>query len=255
MSEGLPIERLLITGAAGEIGQLLRAGLRSQYQLRLADRSVIEPLHDGEESVVADVCDLAAMEEAASGMDAVIHLAGNREPSAPWEVCYSVNMGGTYHVLEAARRQGVRRVVYASSNHVTGQYEAEGVFTRPDMPVRPDSLYGVSKAFGENLARFYADEFGLSVICLRIGSFRDRQAIIHRTNDRILGAWLSPRDAVQLVSCSLRTTVNFGIYYGISGNTRAFWDLNNARADLGYQPEDDAELVARAADNDKNRQN
>jgi NAD(P)-dependent dehydrogenase (short-subunit alcohol dehydrogenase family) len=254
-SEDMHIERILMTGAAGDIGQVLRPDLRSQYQLRLSDTQPIDSCQDGEQSIIADVRDLAAMEAAAAGMDAVIHLAGFRETSAQWEDCYAVNMGGTYNVLEAARRQGVRRVVFASSNHVTGCYEREGVYTRPDMPVRPDSLYGVSKAFGENLARFYADEFGLSVICLRIGSMRPERAILERTDDRILSAWLSPRDTVQLVSRSLQTQVVFGIYYGISGNTRACWDLNNARTDLGYQPQDDAEIIARGAGSDKNRQN
>ena len=250
----MSLDRLLITGAAGDIGTALRPALRSKYQLRLGDLMPIVPLRQGEEAVVADIRDLSTMEEAASAMDAIVHLAGHREGTTPWEPCFEVNMGGTYHVLEAARRQGVRRVVFASSNHVTGFYEQEGVFTRPDMPSRPDSLYGVSKAFGEDLARFYADEFGLSVICLRIGTFRPERDVVERDDDRILSTWLSPRDAVQLVTRSLDTSVLFGIYYGISANTRAYWDLQNARADLGYHPVDDAELVVKSFE-EKNRQN
>ncbi|MED5414419.1 MAG: NAD(P)-dependent oxidoreductase [Candidatus Latescibacterota bacterium] len=249
------LNNLLITGAAGDIGQALRPGLRLHYRLRLCDLVDIDGLEEGEESLIADIRDLSAMEEAASGMDAIVHLAGFREGTTPWPACYETNMGGTYHVLEAARRQGVRRVVFASTNHVTGFYDREGVYTRPDMPARPDSLYGVSKAFGEDLSRFYADEFGLSVICLRIGTFRPELDVRQRSDDRILSTWLSPRDAVQLVTRSLETSVVFGIYYGISGNTRAVWDLQNARRELGYHPEDDAELVARTHEVDKNRQN
>lgn len=238
------MKKLLITGAAGTIGGVLRSGLRSRYQLRLTDRTPITDLADNETFVAADITGLDAMEQAVDGVDAIVHLAGYPAVSTPWEQCFQVNMGGTYNVYEAARRRGVRRIVFASSNHVTGFYEQQGVYTRPDMPERPDSLYGVSKAFGEDLGQYYVDQFGLEIVCLRIGSFQPDSAVTARSGDRILSTWLSHRDAVQLVWRGLEADVIFGIYYGISGNTRAYWDTANARADLGYAPEDDAEVVA-----------
>ena len=112
------------------------------------------------------------------------------------------------------------------------------------MPERPDSYYGVSKAFGEDLGRYYVDAFGMEIICLRIGSLQPDEAVRERDSDRILSTWLSYRDCVQLVWRSIEADVSFGIYYGISGNTRAYWDLSNAREELGYDPEDDAEALS-----------
>ena len=124
---------------------------------------------------------------------------------------------------------------------MTGLYEEEGMYTTWEMPVRPDSLYGASKAFGESLGRYYVDRYGLEVVCLRIGSFQPDSAVVERKSDRILSTWLSHRDCVQLVQRSIEADVRFGIYYGISGNTRAYWDLENARRELGYAPQDNAE--------------
>lgn len=238
-------KKVLITGAAGRIGQVLRQGLGRRYDLRLMYHRTVLPAVEGEETIVGRISDLATMEEAAAGVDAVVHMAGNPSVQAPWEDILEANIKGAYAVYEAAHRQGVSRVVFASTNHVTGFYEREGVYTRPDMPERPDSYYGVSKAFGEDLGQYYADAFGLGVICLRIGSFQPAEAVAGRGSDRILSTWLSHRDCVQLVWRGIEATqVKFGIYYGISGNRRAYWDLANARQDLGYSPEDDAERLA-----------
>ncbi len=136
-------------------------------------------------------------------------------------------------------------MVFASSNHVTGYYEIDGIYTTPDMPVRPDGYYGVSKILGEALGRYYTDAFGLSTICLRIGTCRPETAVEHRKSDRILSTWLSYRDVVQLVRRSIEAeSIKFGIYYGISNNTQAYWDIQNARNDLGYDPQDNAEEYA-----------
>lgn len=238
------MKELLITGAAGRIGSVMREGLRGDYRLRLCDRVPVEGLVDGESFVEGDITDLAQMEEVVDGVDGILHLAGFPATTTPWEQCFEVNMGGTYHVYEAARRRGVKRIVFASSNHVTGFYEQEGVYTTPDMPERPDSFYGVSKAMGEDLGRYYVDQFGLEVVCLRIGSFQPDRAVVERKGDRILSTWLSYRDAVQLVRRGFEAQVRFGIYYGISGNERAYWDITNAREELGYDPEDDAQRLA-----------
>jgi len=191
------------------------------------------------------VADVEWMAAVCQGVDAVVHLAGDPSTGAPWESVLEVNIKGTYGAYEGARRAGAQRLVFASSNHATGFYEQEGVYTTPEMPVRPDSLYGVSKSFGEDLARFYVDQHGMKAYCLRIGSFQPDSAVENRQSDRILSTWLSYRDTVQLVwRCLQVESVDFGIYYGISGNERAYWDTENARRDLGYAPEDDAERFA-----------
>jgi hypothetical protein len=133
----------------------------------------------------------------------------------------------------------VPRVVFASTNHVTGMYERNGTLVLPDLPVRPDSFYGASKASGEALGRYYHDRHGLAVLCLRIGS-----AVAKPANPRALGTWISERDMAQLVWRSIEAPVTFGIFYGISGNTRRQWDITNARDLLGYTPEDNGETYA-----------
>lgn len=238
------MQKVLITGAAGRIGRTLRAGLKDRCQLRLMDRVPIEGA-EVDDVHVGDVADVEWMAQVCQGVDAVVHLAGDPSTGAPWESILEVNIKGTYGAYEGARRGGAQRLVFASSNHATGYYEQEGVYTTPEMPVRPDSLYGVSKSFGEDLARFYVDEYGMKAYCLRIGSFQPDESVKNRNGDRILSTWLSYRDAVQLVwRCLQVEGVNFGVYYGISGNTRAYWDTKNARSDLGYAPEDDAERYA-----------
>ncbi len=238
-------KRILITGASGNIGKVLRTGLKDRYDLRLLYHATVLPAESGEEVCVASITDLDKMIEAEEGVDAVVHMAGNSSEEASFEEVLETNMRGTYTVYEAARRTGVNRVVFASTNHVTGFYEKEGTYTTPEMPARPDSYYGVSKAFGEDLSRYYVDAFGLSVICLRIGSCEPEESLIHREDDRFLSTWLSHKDVVQLVWRSIEaTSIRFGIYYGISNNTRAYWDLQNAREELGYAPEDNAEAYA-----------
>ena len=235
------MQKVLITGAAGRIGRTLRAGLKDRCDLRLMDR---KPIDDAEvdDVHVGDVADVEWMAAVCQGVDAVVHLAGDPSTGAPWESVLEVNIKGTYGAYEGARRAGAQRLVFASSNHATGFYEQEGVYTTSEMPVRPDSLYGVSKSFGEDLARFYVDQHGMKAYCLRIGSFQPDSAVENRQSDRILSTWLSYRDTVQLVwRCLQVESVDFGIYYGISGNERAYWDTENARRDLGYAPEDDAE--------------
>jgi uronate dehydrogenase len=243
------MKQLLITGAAGRIGTVMRAGLRTRYRLRLTDRVPVDDLQETERFVEADITDLEAMEQVVDGVDGILHLAGFPSTKTSWEDCFNVNMGGTYCVYEAARRRGVRRVVFASSNHVTGFYEQEGIYTKPDMPERPDSFYGVSKALGEDLGQYYVDQFDLQVVCLRIGTFQPDASVINRGGDRILSTWLSHRDAVQLAWRGLEADVRFGIYYGISGNKRRYWDISNARTELGYEPEDDAEVLANINEN------
>jgi uronate dehydrogenase len=237
-------KKVLITGAAGRIGRVLTEGLHERYQLRLLfNRTVLDQQYD-EEIIVGNLGDLEKMEEAVDGMDAVIHMAGNPSGGASFEETVEANVVGTHNIYEACKRKGVKRVIFASTNHVTGMYEKKGpIYTTWDMPVRPDSYYGASKAYGEALGRYYFDAYGLSVICHRIGSFQPVAALVNRRSDRILSTWLSYKDTVQLAWRSIEASeqVGFAIYYGISGNTRAYFDIQNAREEIGYEPEDNSE--------------
>jgi uronate dehydrogenase len=227
--------RVLITGAAGKIGTYLRNALpASEWRLRLLDNRVFD---DDREVVIADIRDSGALADAMQGIDAVVHLAGI-PTEAPFDDIIDMNVEGTWRVFDAARLAGVRRVVYGGSNHAIG-FTPRSALLGTDVPLRPDTNYGVSKAFGETVARFYADRHGLEVVCLRIGSCDDRPR-----SPRMLSTWLSPGDAVRLVSACLRAPdVGYTVVYGISANTRGWWDLAPARA-LGYEPHDDAEAFA-----------
>jgi uronate dehydrogenase len=234
------MKRILITGAAGKIGDTLRKGLRGSYPLiRLLDIAPLGAVEAGEELYTADIRDIAALEKAMAGIDCVTHLAGVPE-EAEWEKVLALNIEGCFNVFEAARRQGVKRVIFASSNHAVGFHRRERFIDNTVVP-RPDTRYGVSKVFGEALGRLYADKYGLSVACLRIGTFRvpDRPA-----EARQLLTWISHRDMVQLARrCIDHPNYHFVTVYGVSNNLRSRWDNTNVKF-LGYRPEDDSEVFA-----------
>ncbi|HEU5327011.1 MAG: NAD-dependent epimerase/dehydratase family protein [Thermomicrobiales bacterium] len=236
------MKQVLITGASGTIGSDLRELLAGRYQLRLQERpggKPVGPARPGETIVQAEIADLTAMRAAVRGVDAVVHLAASASGQTPWDTVLHNNIIGIYTTLEAMRQEGVRRMVFASTNHVTGYHELKGRPCYPDMPIRPDSYYGASKAFGEALARYYVDEHGLEVICLRIGSYQPAPRGV-----RQLSTWLSPRDMAQLTWRAIETPLTWGIFYAISGNARRYWDIGPTQELLGYQPEDDAERYA-----------
>ncbi len=242
--------RLLITGINGLIGTVLRNALQQQHTLYGLDR-------EGEFSEQVQSADISHYQQIAPvvkqflPLDAIIHLAGNPKVDASWESVLQANIIGTRNIFEAAREFHVPQVVYASSNHVTGAYhgfeptlykytQPGPPMISPQDPIRPDSDYGLSKAFGEAVARYYFDRWGIKAICLRIGAvLKNDDPTTESQNRRI---WLSHRDLVQLVEKSLTSDVTFGIYYGISNNRDAFWDISNARADLGFAPEDDGAI-------------
>ena len=228
---------MLITGAAGAIGSCLRDGLRPLVdELVLTDVRPIEPTAN-ERFVPADLADADAIASAVQGVDAVIHL-GAVPTEAPFDDLIGPNLIGTFNVFDSARRAGARRIVFASSNHATGFYPVEQTLAGHE-PTRPDSLYGVTKVYGEALGRLFVDKFGMEVVCLRIGTFAERPRQV-----RDLATWLSRGDAVRLVAASLSAPdVGFRVVYGASANTRRFWDLTSGRA-LGYEPQDDAERYA-----------
>jgi nucleoside-diphosphate-sugar epimerase len=237
---------LIITGGAGRIGTALRPLLRSDYRIRLLDvREPAVALETGEEFQLLDVEDLSKVEAAFDGGDAVLHLAGNPSTAGTWSSVLKNNIDATNSVFEAARRRGIGKVIFASTNHVMGFYNLEQAWPiDTTAPIRPDSLYGVSKAFGEALARFYSDAFGMSMICLRIGWFTDRGPTIANLNP----LWISDRDMAQIVRLCLQTNRKFGIYNATSNNPQRHWDLTSAREELGYAPVDDVTKVGSDAD-------
>jgi uronate dehydrogenase len=230
--------RILITGAAGEIGRVLRAGLYDGNRtLRLLDIKPQEAARAGEECVTTDLADTAALKKAATGVDCIVHLAGVPREGA-WDAILPNNIIGTYNLFEAARLAGVKRVIFASSNHVIGYYRAAQTIGVSE-PERPDSRYGVSKAYGEALGRLYADKYGLEVACLRIGSFRARPG-----DARQLATWISHRDMVELTRCCIDAAAfHFLVLYGVSSNTRNRWQNPHAER-IGYRPADNAEEYA-----------
>ena len=208
----------------------------------------------------ADIADFDAILPAFEGMDMVVHMANYIDDVFDWEKHLSAGIIGTRNVFEAARIHGVKRVVYGSTGDTQTGYEYDkslpyghisaGKYNEvPDTwpmithldPVRPKSVYGACKVFGEALGRYYSDNFDLAVICLRIGSFQPDEAVIKRKSDRILSTWLSHRDLVQLVERSLEAPLKFEIFYGVSNNTWRFWDISHAKKVLGYTPIDNAE--------------
>ncbi len=230
-----------ITGGAGNISTAIRPILREHYRLRLLD--VREPATDlgGDEFHKVDVSRLEEMESALAGANAVVHLAANPSTQGTWSSVLSNNIVGTRNVFEAARRQGANKIVFASTNHVMGFYNLDQMWPiTTQAPVRPDSLYGVSKAFGEALGRYYADAFGVSVICLRIGWFTVNNPSVASLNP----LWISARDLAQIIRLSLETARRFAIYNATSNNPQGHWDLTSARDELGFAPLDDVSSIA-----------
>lgn len=232
---------ILLTGAAGGVGTLMRELLPAYgYELRLLD---VRPVDGAPDAVTADLTDADALREAVRGVDAIIHLAGI-SLEAPFDKILRSNIEGTYHLYEAARQEGVRRVVFASSNHAVG-FTPRPTGDDPLIPIgtphRPDTFYGLSKCFGEDLASLYWDLHGLETVSLRIGS-----CFPEPTSVRMLSVWMSPADCARLLHAALTAEdVRHTVAYGSSANTRLWWDLTTARA-LGYEPQDDSEPYAAA---------
>lgn len=235
-------KRLLLTGAAGEIGRVLRPALRGvAKKLRWHDLRAIGDAAPDEEVMRSDLTAPGAAQTATEGVDCVIHLAGiPRETGGTPDEILAANVVGTQRMFEAARQAGVRRFIFASSNHVIGFYRADRPVGTAEPP-RPDGHYGVSKVFGEAMGRLYADKHGMEVAVLRIGAFRARPG-----NVRELGAWISHRDMAQLARrCVEAPPFHFLVLYGVSANRRTPWGGDAAaRAHIGYAPDDDAEVFA-----------
>jgi uronate dehydrogenase len=227
--------RLLLTGAAGGLGRVLRPRLRAWTDaLRISDVAALEPAAPGEELVPCDLADKAAVTSLLRGVQHVVHLGGI-SIDGPFEPILATNIAGLHHLYEAARQHGVRRIVFASSNHVIGFYP-QGQQIDADAPIRADGNYGISKAFGEVLSRFYFDRYGIETVCLRIGS-----SFPEPKDRRMLTTWLSYDDLTELVRRSLFTpNVGHTIVYGASANRDSWWNNDKARH-LGFAPRDSSE--------------
>jgi uronate dehydrogenase len=232
---GVRFRRLLLTGAAGSLGRVLRPRLRRLCELlRVSDVADLGAAAPGEELVRAALEDRAAVTALLEGVEAVVHLGGVSTEHA-FEAVLPANIVGTFHVYEAARIAGTRRVVFASSNHVTGFYRQDQTIT-PLVPPRPDGYYGLSKAFGENLAQFYFDRHGIETVSLRIGS-----SFAEPRDRRMLATWLSFDDLERLVVAALTAPlVGHTVIYGVSDNRLAWWDNASARH-VGFRPRDSSE--------------
>lgn len=242
---GLP--KLLLTGSCGLIGSILWRHLADSFELYGTDIRITEPTAHLFRADLSNYEQIARVLQTASPLPYVIHLAADPRVNAEWPSVLTNNIIGTRNLYEAAKDKGIKRVIFASSNHVTGAYEGippslysqvSPVLITTQHPIRPDGYYGVSKVFGEAIARMYYELHGLESVCLRIGwVLKDDDPT---KNEQARRTWLSHRDLVQLVKRSLLAEVKFGIYYGVSNNKHRFWDISNAKEELGYEPEDDA---------------
>ena len=227
-----PFRRILLTGASGGLGRVLRDRIKPWADVvRLSDVADLGPAGPGEETVQCDLADKAAVLALLDGVDAVLHFGGI-SVDAPFDDILQANIIGTANLYEALHKAGTRRVVFASSNHAVGFYPTTEVIDANDAP-RPDSMYGISKCFGETLSRYYYDRFGIETVCLRIGS-----CFAEPTDARMLVTYLSYDDLVEALRCALFTpSVGHTILFGMSANPAAWWD-NRRATHLGYQPRD-----------------
>ena len=255
------MRKLAVTGANGTIGSRLCDDLANDFEIVRIDLKNAD--------INADVRDRNAMIKALQGCWGVIHLAGVVAVDASWDDVYGTNIGGTYNVYEAARINKLKHIIFASSNHAVGMYEVEhapviyepgyGHVIGTQIPFRPDGLYGVWKAFGEVLGRYYSDKFGINVACVRIGSItkeddprdesvRNSSGWLNLTDEqkfkRYAATWMSQRDFGRLVRAILALEVPFAVVYGVGDNATRFWDLEPGRAIYGFWPLDGTRITS-----------
>lgn len=237
------MKTVLITGAAGDVASHLRRELAGKYKLRLSDKRKIGK-QKGEQFIQADISRMPDALKITKGVDAIVHLGGY-SVEGPWEPIHKANIVGCYNIFEAARKNKVKRVLFATSNHAVGFYRRDQKIDHR-VYIKPDGRYGVSKVFGEALGSLYSDKYGMEVYLMRIGNVNPKPL-----DRRRLSLWFSPRDLAQLVSIGIdHPDIKFEIVYGISGNQRAWYDNSNA-ARLGYKPQDDSEVYAKDFENEK----
>jgi len=241
-------DTVLLTGAGGAVGEAILKGLADAYEWNLMFHS--PPVEEPDVPyVVGDVTDDEEVREAVDGVDSIIHLAGDPRPDAPWRSVLSNNIDGTQKMYEAAIEEGVERFVYASSNHAVGAFESDArtpemyrteddfLLDGTELP-RPGNLYGVSKATGEILGRYYHDEYDIAVCNIRIGNLTKGHPPIDYERGQAM--WLSYRDCAHIHECALEADYEFEIVYGISDNDRKYYSLERAKEVLGYRPQDNS---------------
>lgn len=224
------LDKLLLTGAAGGLATLLRPHLSGiAREVVLSDIAEITDLAPHERFVACDVSDAAAVNDLFDGVDGVVHLGGV-SIEKPWPMILKANIEGAYNLFEAARHNGQPRIVFASSNHAIGFYRRDERLDGQTVP-KPDTLYGLSKAFGENLASLYFNKFGQECLAVRIGSCFDKPK-----NPRMLATWLAVEDFADLLARAFAAPrLGYTIVYGASANDERWWD--NAHAGfLGWTP-------------------
>ncbi|PTX99728.1 epimerase [Verrucomicrobia bacterium LW23] len=236
--------KVLVTGAAGNIGRYFARHAGHKYDMRLMVRELdadAEQLREFGEVVVANLGDLDSMRKVCEGVDTVLHMAGVPDPSATWGELLQGNIVGTYHLMVAAKAAGCRRVVLASSIHAVSGYPAD-VQVKTSDPVHPGDLYGVTKCFAEALGRYMATQEGMSVLTIRIGAFQPLEAAQHHEYSLpMLDAFISERDMQQLLEKAIDVEgLTFGIFHGLSDNRFKRLDISDTRELLGYQPQDDS---------------
>tara|TARA_B100001123_G_scaffold416662_1_gene518501 strand:- start:900 stop:1700 length:801 start_codon:yes stop_codon:yes gene_type:complete len=247
-------KKILITGSSGLVGSIIRTGIEDKYDVIGLDK--MDHLNTDHIANSAHLNDIYSYFD---GVDTVIDLASNPDQFSSWDEIYKNNLLCTYNCLEAALSAGVKRVIFASSNHATGMYEFDEPYRSivsgdydenvvnniplitTEMPIRPDGPYGIGKAFGEAAGRYFSDQHNISVFCLRIGTVNKENRPV---NIRQYATLLSHEDLVRLVKSCIEAPIakRFGIYYGVSNNKWRFWDLSNSHSELGYSPKDNAEL-------------
>jgi len=247
-------KRILLTGGCGVIGTILKASLGEKYSITCLDTR-----KTGAGCVLGDIRNPADIDRYFENKDAVIHLAADSRMEADWNSVSELNIRGTFNVFEETRKHDVRKLVFASSNHVTGLYEndwpissiVKGDFRGLDSkkipmishlsPPRSDSFYGVGKLFGEGLGQYFSHEYGMSIISVRIGTVRPYEWP-RPSETRFFATWLSHRDLVQLFEKCVETeSVSYDVFYGVSNNTWRFWDISHGKEVIGYDPQDNAE--------------
>ncbi|MCS7192514.1 MAG: NAD(P)-dependent oxidoreductase [Armatimonadetes bacterium] len=236
-------ERILITGPCGRVGTKIVPLLREYFALRLFDIQPMQPEGD-DEVIQGDIRDFDSVKKACEGVKAVLHLAAVSDEDDFYTRLLPMNLLGVYNVFEAARQAGVQKVIFASTCQTILGYPEDWtdpkVWITPEMPVRPITVYACTKVFGEALARYYADKFGMSMICIRIGWFLSYDNESLRKHQWVLSMWCSPRDLTQLVVKSINSDIRFAIFFGVSNNPKRFWDISNAQQLIGYEPQDNA---------------
>jgi len=231
------MKTILITGASGDVGTHLRRELAGKYVLKVSDLRPLKKINKEEKFARADISQFSDALRITKGVDAIVHLGGY-SVEGPWEGILSANIIGCYNVFEAARRNGVKRILFPTSNHATGFFRRDHTIDHRVYP-KPDSRYGVSKVFGEALASLYADKYGMEMFCMRIGNVNAVPIDMRR-----LSLLFTPRDLAQLVTIGIEhPDIRFEIVYGVSKNKRSWYDNSNAYR-LGYKPQDDSEKWA-----------